>query len=76
MRPLNRHPVWLNIRSALAGPPKWVQARRCRQPDPEKRSLPPGYLLPPGQTMADVRRMDAELLASEGIDLEDEFGAG
>lgn len=27
------------------------------------------YLLPDGMTMADVRRMDAELLASEGIDL-------
>lgn len=27
------------------------------------------YLLPEGMTMADVRRMDAELLASEGLDL-------
>jgi hypothetical protein len=31
-------------------------------------SLPPGYLLPEGKTMQDILRMDAELLASEGID--------
>jgi len=31
-------------------------------------SLPPGYLLPEGKTMQDVLRMDAELLASEGVD--------
>ena len=28
----------------------------------------PGYLLPEGKTMQDVLRMDAELLASEGLD--------
>ncbi|HEX7279308.1 MAG TPA: hypothetical protein VF255_06740 [Solirubrobacterales bacterium] len=31
-------------------------------------SLPPGYLLPEGKTMQDVLCMDAELLASEGLD--------
>lgn len=34
----------------------------------EPMSLPPGYLLPEGKTMLDILRMDAELLASEGID--------
>jgi hypothetical protein len=34
----------------------------------EPLNLPPGYLLPAGKTMRDVLRMDAELLASEGID--------
>lgn len=34
--------------------------------DPVK--LPPGYLLPDDMTMKDVLRIDAELLASEGID--------
>lgn len=34
--------------------------------DPVK--LPPGYLLPEGMTMKDVLRIDAELLASEGLD--------
>lgn len=34
------------------------------------RRLPVGYFLPPGQTMKDVFRVDAELLASEGIDLD------
>ena len=34
----------------------------------EPMSLPPGYLLPEGKTMRDILRMDAELLASEGID--------
>ena len=34
----------------------------------ESVKLPAGYLLPEGKTMADIRRMDAELLASEGID--------
>lgn len=34
----------------------------------EPMSLPPGYLLPEGKTMQDILRMDAELLASEGID--------
>lgn len=34
----------------------------------EPMSLPPGYLLPEGETMQDIMRMDAELLASEGID--------
>ncbi len=36
----------------------------------EPMSLPPGYLLPEGKTMLDILRMDAELLASEGIGLE------
>jgi hypothetical protein len=34
----------------------------------EPMNLPPGYLLPEGKTMQDVLRMDAELLASEGLD--------
>jgi hypothetical protein len=34
----------------------------------EPMNLPPGYLLPDGKTMQDVLRMDAELLASEGLD--------
>jgi hypothetical protein len=29
--------------------------------------LPAGYRLPKGTTMADVRRLDQELLASEGL---------
>lgn len=29
--------------------------------------LPAGYLLPKGKTMADVRQLDQELLASEGL---------
>jgi hypothetical protein len=36
--------------------------------DPVK--LPPGYLLPDEMTMKDVLRIDAEILASEGIDSE------
>lgn len=32
--------------------------------------LPPGYLLPDEMTMKDVLRIDAKLLASEGIDPE------
>lgn len=36
----------------------------------EPMSLPPGYLLPEGKTMLDILRMDAELLASKGIDPE------
>lgn len=32
--------------------------------------LPPGYLLPEDMTMKDVLRIDAELLASEGLDPE------
>jgi hypothetical protein len=34
----------------------------------EPVKLPAGYLLPEGTTMADIRRIDAELLASEGLD--------
>jgi hypothetical protein len=30
--------------------------------------LPAGYRLPKGTTMADVRRLDRELLASEGLE--------
>lgn len=33
-------------------------------------NLPPGYLLPEGKTMQDILRIDAELLAGEGIDPE------
>jgi hypothetical protein len=33
--------------------------------------LPDGYLLPEGTTMADVRRIELELLASEGLKIED-----
>lgn len=35
----------------------------------EPVNLPTGYFLPEGKTMKDILRMDAELLASEGIDL-------
>lgn len=34
----------------------------------EPMNLPPGYLLPEGKSMQDILRMDAELLASEGLD--------
>lgn len=34
----------------------------------EPMNLPPGYLLPEGKNMQDILRMDAELLASEGLD--------
>jgi hypothetical protein len=34
----------------------------------ESVKLPAGYRLPKGTTMADVRRLDQELLASEGLD--------
>jgi hypothetical protein len=33
----------------------------------EPMKLPAGYRLPKGTTMADVRRLDRELLASEGL---------
>jgi len=33
--------------------------------------LPAGYRLPKGTTMADVRRLDRELLASEGLKMDD-----
>lgn len=33
----------------------------------EPMKLPAGYRLPKGTTMADVRRLDLELLASEGL---------
>jgi hypothetical protein len=36
----------------------------------ESMKLPAGYLLPEGKTMADIRQMDLELLASEGLDIE------
>jgi hypothetical protein len=32
--------------------------------------LPDGYLLPKDTTMADVRQLDRELLASEGLEAE------
>jgi hypothetical protein len=34
----------------------------------ESVKLSDGYRLPKGTTMADVRRLDQELLASEGLD--------
>jgi hypothetical protein len=37
----------------------------------EVTTLPDGYLLPEGTTMADVRRYELELLASEGLKIED-----
>lgn len=43
----------------------------------EPVKLPAGYLLPEGTTMADVRRLELELLASEGLKIEDlESGDG
>jgi hypothetical protein len=36
----------------------------------EPVKLPAGYRLPKGTTMADVRRLDQELLASEGLKLQ------
>ncbi len=43
----------------------------------EPVKLPAGYLLPEGTTMADVRRLELELLASEGLKIEDlEAGYG
>ena len=38
----------------------------CQDESPVK--LPGGYRLPEGATMADVRRLDQELLASESLD--------
>lgn len=35
----------------------------------EPLKLPAGYLLPEGKTMADIRQIDLELLASEGLDI-------
>ncbi len=34
----------------------------------EPMNLPAGYLLPEGKNMRDILRLDAELLAREGID--------
>jgi hypothetical protein len=31
--------------------------------------LPAGYLLPEGKTMTDIRQIDLELFASEGLDI-------
>lgn len=43
----------------------------------EPVKLPAGYLLPEGTTMADVRHLERELLASEGLKIEDlEAGDG
>jgi hypothetical protein len=39
--------------------------------DIEGTRLPGGYLLPEGATMADVQRLELELLASEGLKIED-----
>ncbi len=36
----------------------------------EPVKLPAGYLLPPGKTMADMRQITVDLLASEGLDVE------
>lgn len=52
------------------------QSRKSRRTDPmvgydvEETKLPPGYLLPEGTTMEDIRRLDLEILASEGIVVE------
>lgn len=35
----------------------------------EPMKLPAGYLLPEGKTMADIREVDLDLLASEGVDV-------
>jgi hypothetical protein len=37
----------------------------------ESMKLPAGYRLPKGTTMADVRQLDLELLASEGLEVDD-----
>lgn len=37
----------------------------------EPMKLPAGYRLPKGTTMADVRRLDRELLSSEGLKVDD-----
>jgi hypothetical protein len=42
----------------------------------EPMKLPAGYLLPEGKTMADIRQIDLELLASEGLDIEPQSGDG
>jgi hypothetical protein len=39
--------------------------------DAERTKLPAGYLLPEGTTMADVQRLELELLAGEGLKIED-----
>jgi hypothetical protein len=36
--------------------------------------VPDGYRLPEGTTMADVRRLDQELLASEGLEVQGHKG--
>lgn len=38
--------------------------------------LPGGYRLPEGTTMTDVRRLDRELLASEGLGVESHKSKG
>lgn len=61
-------------RKGVIGRPQWVSDqvdelnKEGRGMDPVK--LPPGYLLPDEMTMKDVLRIDAEILASEGIDPE------
>lgn len=35
-----------------------------------RMKIPAGYRLPKGMTMADVRRLDQELLASEGLSIQ------
>ena len=40
----------------------------------EPVKLPAGYRLPKGTTMADVRRLDQELLASEGLKVQGHKG--
>lgn len=40
----------------------------------EPVKLPAGYRLPKGTTMADVRRLDQELLASEGLKVQGSGG--
>jgi len=51
--------------------PKILSAGVDIVPAMESMTLPSGYLLPEGTTMADVRRLDRELLASEGLKVDD-----
>lgn len=50
--------------------PKVLSAGVDTLPVMESMTLPSGYLLPEGTTMADVRRLERELLASEGLKIE------
>ncbi|MEX2448989.1 MAG: hypothetical protein WD404_09655 [Solirubrobacterales bacterium] len=57
--------------------PAGVDTFLLRLPTMGTPTLPDGYLLPSGMTMADVRRLERELLTSEGLKIEDlEAGGG